>query len=363
LARHFLNRLRLRIKQRRSEKQRISLNREEIADLRLWLVFLAKAHTGISLNRITTRKPSRLGWSDSCPFGLGGFLLSGRAWRIRIPEASPIYGLDIENNVLEFLGMVITIWLVIYECDREGAVEECILALGDNTSAIGWLFKSGRLPTDSLYYEPVQFIARVLADIITQSSHCLASQHLKGDLNTVSDLLSFVGDIRGYEHPLAPDSPTDEILTRRFHSHLPQLIPEHFEILDLPSEISSFAIRALQIIESSSSPDRRKQTKKKTASGEGGPPSARTPDSVIDSSSITYPKASLSSSSEPFSPSTGSLSGLQQETFLASVRAPWFHRLCELPQAVWLRRFGVVSNGVPFTSREAPSYSPPSDPF
>jgi hypothetical protein len=47
---------------------------------------------------------------------------------------------------------------------------------------------------------------------------------------------------------------------------------------------------------------------------------------------------------------------------LASVRAPWFRQLCAMPQAIWLRRFGVTSNGVPFTSRGAPSYSPPFEP-
>ena len=83
---------------------------------------------------------------DSCSFGISGLLLSGRAWRIRIPDSSPIYGLDIANNVLEFFGMMVTIWFVLIECDESGGKQECILALlGDNTSAIRWLFKSGKL--------------------------------------------------------------------------------------------------------------------------------------------------------------------------------------------------------------------------
>jgi hypothetical protein len=146
------------------------------------------------MNQMTIRRPSKICWSDSCPFGIGGSLISGRAWRICIPESSPIYGLDIANNVLEFLGMMVTIWLVIIEYEETGSKQDCILALGDNTSAIGWLFKSGKLPIDSPHYKAVQLIARKLARLVIGSSHCLAGQHMKGDKNTIADLLTFAGD-------------------------------------------------------------------------------------------------------------------------------------------------------------------------
>jgi hypothetical protein len=363
LARHFLNTLRLRLHQRRHKNQEITLNSEEVADLDLWLLFLAKAHAGISLNRITIRQPSKIGWSDSCPFGIGGFLLSGRAWRVQIPESSPIYGVDIENNVLEFLGMVVTVWLAIVECDNISSTQDCILVIGDNTSAIGWLYKSSKLRPGSLYYKPVQMIARQLARLIISSTHCLASQHIKGDHNTVSDLLSFAGNVRGYPHPLAPDFPTDAILTRRFHSHTPQLIPADFAISPLPSEISSFLILALQTIELSWIQNKRKHTKNETESGAAGSPSAPPPESSLTLSSLNYSTKKESLSSDPFSPSTAWLNGVKQEPFLASVRAPWFRRLCEMPQAIWLRRFGVTSNKAPFTSKGARSYCPPSAPF
>jgi hypothetical protein len=362
LARHFLNKLRLRIRQRRHKHQHISLNSEELEDLDLWCFFLSAARTGISLNRVTTRKPSKICWSDSCPYGIGGFLLSGRAWRIRIPPSSPIYGVDIANNVLEFLGMMVTVWLVILECKEQNSTQDCILALGDNTSAIGWLYKSSRLIPGSPYYEPVQLIARKLARLITGSTHCLASQHIKGENNVVSDLLSYAGDVRGDAHPLAPDSPSDTVLTARFHLHLPQLIPTGFDISPLPNEISSFVILALQTIESSLIRSRKKPTKNETASGADGSRSASKPASNLTLSSLEYPTEKLNSSSEPFSPSIEWLRGARQEPFLANVRAPWFRQLCAMPQAIWLRRSGVTSNGAPFTSREAPSYFPPSQP-
>jgi hypothetical protein len=141
--------------------------------------------------------------------------------------------------------MMVTIWLVLVECDATHSEQDCILALGDNTAAIGWLFKSGKLQFDSPYYTAVQLIARRLARLITASSHCLASQHIKGDKNTVSDHLSFAGETQGDPHPLAPDYPSDFVLTERFHSSLPQLVPPGFNISPLPNEISCFIIQAI----------------------------------------------------------------------------------------------------------------------
>jgi hypothetical protein len=93
------------------------------------------------------------------------------------------------------------------------------------------MFRSSRLDQDSLCYDALQLGARKLATLIADSEHCLASQHIKGDANLVADLLScWSGDVRGSQHPLAMDQPSDEELTRRFHSHHPQLIPECFRI-------------------------------------------------------------------------------------------------------------------------------------
>jgi hypothetical protein len=86
---------------------------------------------------MTIRKPTRLGFSDSCPFSLGGFTHKGQVWRILIPPDCAFYGESEINNLLEFLAMVVTIWLIIIECAAKGSSEDCILALGNNTSGIG----------------------------------------------------------------------------------------------------------------------------------------------------------------------------------------------------------------------------------
>lgn len=85
LARHFLGRFYHRIHPRKHNDQQITLSAIEIDDLRLWCKFLQQARDGISLNKLTHQYPSKLCLSDSCPFGLGGFLWTGRAWRLFIP--------------------------------------------------------------------------------------------------------------------------------------------------------------------------------------------------------------------------------------------------------------------------------------
>jgi hypothetical protein len=109
---------------------------------------------------------------------------------------------------------------------------------------------------------------------------------------------------------------------------------------------------------SSLSLNKKNLTTNVTEPGDDGPPSAPNQASTLTPSSLEYQKPKKSSSFEPSSPFTESL----QEAFLASIRAPWFLRLPKMLQATWLRRFRVISNKAPFTSKEAPSYSPPCNP-
>ncbi len=357
LARHFLNRLRLRIQARLHTKRKITFSADETEDLKLWLTFLSSAHQGISLNKITTRQPSRISWSDACPHGIGGYLLSGRAWRIRIPASSSLKGLSIFNNLFEFLGMVINIWL---ECLNDDGSEECLLALGDNTSAIGWLFRSGKLDVTSIYYTAVQIAARHLATLLIQSSHCLASQHLKGELNIVADLLSYEGTDRHEHHPLARDKPSDDELTRRFHAFLPQLIPHNFKISPLPNDILCWTMQVLQTAELSLTQSKNKAMNPTTVSGDDGSRSAPTAALLGIPSSLLYPNRNGNSSFVPSSASIVMLNGASQANLLANVNSQWLQALCAMPQAVWLRRFGSIYNQAPCTSRTALTCDPPS---
>ncbi|KAI2496579.1 hypothetical protein MHU86_17907 [Fragilaria crotonensis] len=135
-----MSRIRRGLEGGRGRKRKVG--EEALADLHLWEGFLDHAHKGVPMNLLVTREPDKICWSDACPYGLGGYSLSGRAWRLRIPKTSPIFGHKGINNLLEFLGMAVNIWLACLE--SEGG-ENCILAIGDNTSAIGWLHNSSRL--------------------------------------------------------------------------------------------------------------------------------------------------------------------------------------------------------------------------
>ena len=356
LARHFNTRIRAAKNAKINKKSWIKATKLVLADLVLWRDLLKRANLGISMNLIVTRRPNRLCWSDSCPFGLGGFLLrSGRAWRLRIPKGSILYGSALINNLLEFIGMAVNIWL---EC-LESEANDCILALGDNTSAVGWLHNSSRLNVNWAAHEAHLVVARHVALLVLNAGCCLASQHIQGDLNTVADLLSFAGGITragGKQHPIAFDDPPNDILTQRFHLYYSEQIPESFKISQLPSEISSWVLSVLQIAASSLTAASKAATNLTTGPGDVGLASAKRQDENLTLSSLSYPQSDKSFSSDPSLPAfVRHNGGAEAEQLKESVKSQWSRALCAKPQATWLRRLGTISNQVPCTSRARPS--------
>jgi hypothetical protein len=276
--------------------------------------------------------------------------------------SSVVYGMSEAKNVLEFLAMAITLWLIILDCAARDFTGECILGLGDNTSAIGWIFRSTCLPPESPYYAPVQLIARKVAGLTAESQQCLCAQHLKGGSNFISDWLLFTTQARdGKTNPVAFGDPANDLLINQFHSSFPQLIPQHFEISPLPEEILSFVEQALRITESSMIRSNQKRMKIVTVPGDAGLGLESTPGSW-SRSCLSFPSKSENSSFAPSSAPTKSPTGSSQEASLGQIRKPWLARLSELLQAIWLRRFGTVSNSAPFTSRTASGCSPHSQP-
>jgi hypothetical protein len=116
-----------------------------------------------------------------------------------------------------------------------------------------------------------------LPKIISSSNHSLASQHILGKLNMVTDWLSYAGDARGGKHPLAPEDPSDQELTRHFHLFLPTQIPQNLSILPLPNKVLSWLTQVLLVAESSLSQSRKRAMRNKTASGVAGSASAPSP--------------------------------------------------------------------------------------
>jgi hypothetical protein len=353
LSRHFLGRIRALKLSRSDKRATLKIPQAVIDDLELWLKFLDRAHTGISLNLLTIRKPSRICWSDACPYGIGGYLLSGRAWRFKIPAESRIYGDKRFNNLFEFIGMAVNVWL---ECQYgEDPSQVSILALGDNTSAIGWLFNTSKLSTSEKGYDAHLLVARKVASLVMEANCCLSSQHLKGDLNDVADLLSYWGNVRGKPNPVAYDDPPDHILTQRFHSLYHEQIPQSFAVSPLPNEISSWIKQVLQIAASSLIPDKKQVTRNMTERSDVGEDFVHKPDFDKTSSSALSTKTNESWSSEPSSIVVAKTIGPPKENLRANVSARWSQALCARPQATWQRRLGSISNQAPCTSRAAPT--------
>ena len=359
-ARHFLSRIRRGLSLGGGNKRNRALDPEALEDLILWEGFLSHAHNGVPMNLLVTREPNKVCWSDACPYGLGGYSVSGRAWRLQIPLTSPIFGHKGINNLLEFLGMAINIWLACLESNGD---EHCILAIGDNTSAIGWLHNSSRLDSKWEAHNAHLKVARKIAMLLIDSRCCLASQHLKGELNVVADLLSFAGGgAREKVHPIAADMPANDELTRRFLNLYPSQVPVNFAISQLPDDVLSWTTQVLQVAESSLTADKRAVTSHMTEPGEGGQGTARMSDTQLTPASLCYPTTNGTCSSEHSSTSTGQQTGKPMADLQELVATQWSRVLCAKPQATWLRRFGAVSGPAPCTSRDRRTCDPSSDP-
>ena len=367
LSRHFLQRFRQRLNvvRDRAPAHIIRLSDEELSDVKLWMHLLQQARQGISLNGIVFRHPTRLTLSDSCPLGLGGFTSEGRAWRLKVNPASRTSSSCQANNVLEFLAMVITVWLSLLELAKLNLEEELILALGDNTSAISWFIKTGNLKPGDLSYKAANFIARKLAELVSSSKNFLASQHVPGDQNNIADWLTFEGKDRQENgtvivNPVAYDCPSNDQLTQRCRFHFPQLVPPSFKILPLPPEVLSFAQQATRTVELSLIQRENQVRREGNVSGDGGKHSAPTTSHLVTPLLMEYP---MTKPTSPLRFSSRYIDTLSSQPsrgrLLDTVVNRWREKLLKRPQGLWRRRSGNVTGGRPFTQRYATSEPSP----
>ena len=82
---HFLSRLRS-LKYAASRRRSVRLQQKHRDDIHLFLQFLTRANSGISINYISYRAPTHCYRADACPWGIGGYSCRGRAWRWEIPQ-------------------------------------------------------------------------------------------------------------------------------------------------------------------------------------------------------------------------------------------------------------------------------------
>ena len=238
---HFLNNLHYLLTQLEKQKysyHRTKLNNRSRHDLELSLLFLDRAHAGINMNLITFRSPDIIHIGDASEHGMGAFASHGRAWRYLIPEN--LRG-RAHINLLEFLTQVVSIWIDILE--KKINPLDCILAMGDSTTAIGWMRRSNfkQSPDDEDEEETTaewlvkQEVARKLASLVLTSDTVLYHQWFKGCENVVADSLS-------RDAYFLSNSSHEKFL----HSVANSQLPHSFQIKPVPAEICCFITSTLQ---------------------------------------------------------------------------------------------------------------------
>ena len=152
-------------------------------------------------------------------------------WRFRILDNLLF---RVSNNLLEFLAAIVMPWINIFNGRLSSG--DCTLSMTDSRMAEGWMQKSNFSEPG---VNPVQARTRVNAarkytEIFMNADMKSYSQWFPGKRNNVAVALSWEWQR------------TNNKLTPILCSLFPNQMPDHFEILPLPSEISSWLISMLQ---------------------------------------------------------------------------------------------------------------------
>jgi hypothetical protein len=218
---YFLSRL--RDLQWKATKQRsIAIPQPFQDDLKLMLVFLHKAFTGINMNLISFRCPTDIYQSDSCPYGLRGYSHKVFAWRLDLQEQ---HHFRASNNHLKFIASIITPWIdMILKHLQPG---DCVLSMTGSTTSLGWLKKTkfSEAVMDATKSTIRLEIARKRAGLFIHHNIEEYSQWFLGKKNNVADALSWDFDL------------SDAELTKTLCLHHPSQLPPHFQVVPLPREI------------------------------------------------------------------------------------------------------------------------------
>ena len=315
LARYFLHRIRSTTLNK-SRFVKVNLKDRHVEDLKLWKNILTKARKGISINNLVERSPDHIFLSDACEHGIGGFSYTrGWAWRYEIPA-------DLLNratiNFLEWLAMMVNVKLG-FEWGDIGE-QDCILPMGDSTSAIGWLFG---VSFDERHQSVHQELARDFVYKLYEEAVVLYSQHLPGLSNILADSLS-------RDHHL-----DDQSLTKLLTLLCPSQLPQNFKILRLPRKITSFISSTLARL-----PKRQQELPHPTRSiiGRG-----RYGTDFWHGSNLRKMCSSTQLAPSGDQPSSEDLLKLSEMATLASnIRTIWRRRQSERPLENWVRSSGLT---------------------
>ena len=225
------------------------------------------------------------------------------------------------NNLLEHLAAIVTPWIDIIAGRLTDG--DCVLSMTDSTTSEGWLRKTNfRETSDDDTQAAVRIdVARKHARQYMSYGIKEYSQWFPGSENNVADALS-----RDWDR-------TDAELTNILFSHLPSQMPKNFNIVPLPSEITSWVTSLLQRL-----PVKAQYNEKHTTTdlgrGTGGPGTANPSDSSTTRFSMTSqnPSESISSAHSPWLYATGDL---REKLML-----PWLRAQSSIPFHTWFRPSG-----------------------
>jgi hypothetical protein len=226
----FLSRLRTLLSQS-CNKRANTVNKDCKNDLVLMLKILNKAKGGIDMNLFGFRSPDRIYYSNSCPAGLGGYSNQGFAWCFRIPDDLLFHA---SNNLLKFFAAIIMLWIdIIGGCLSPG---DCALSMTDSITAKGWMknMNFSKAGNDPIQASTHVNAARKYTQVFLNADVKGYSQWFTGKRNNFVDALSQEGQR------------TNKNLTSILCSLFPNQMPDHFEILPIPSKISCYLISLLQ---------------------------------------------------------------------------------------------------------------------
>ena len=322
---HFLSNIRALEILANAKGHNVRLNQRARDDLRLAQCFIKRANQGMSMNLLTFRIPDIVYICDASEYGLGGFATHGRAWTYQIPK-------ELRNrahiNVLEYLTQIVSIWIDILE--GRVSKEDCVLSIGDNTSAMGWLRRSNfrqKEDTDTSWFVKQQ-LGRHLAELVLNADICLYQQWLKGSDNLVADSLS--------RDSYYLNANTHKIFLTNV---VPHQLPPNFNIRPVPKEISYFITSILQQLPATQQQS-SKQKPSELALGNIGTISCLVSESVM-SSLMGYQDTSkiLSCRDLP--------KQLEKGPSLKEIIQIWLKEQSQPPSHMWLRPSGQTTGMTP----------------
>ena len=319
-------------------------------DLEMWPSLLQHAHNGISFNRLVCRVPTHLFHADSCPEGMGGYSVrSGRAWRFRIDQTrlQALAQLDPSstntrtNNLFEYIAIVVSMWV---DCWFDGIEENsAVLSLSDNSSAVGWMYKSSFGSDKPLHVQ----VSKKLTELILHHKFSLQAEHIPGSKNDVSDILSRHWHLN------------DNELTLFLHENFMPQIPENFHINPLPNEILCWISSIVPACPESSSARPKEHTKSATNVGNDGQNISTGLDSVTthSSSPSEQPTTEPASHVPSYKPSA-----MPNTPRIATARNLFEQALLAKPLETWHRASGIMTGRAPATVKTAITSTPSSLP-